>query len=100
MHYGQKSNLYGRSEPCPDWYEIAVLDPCLNTAVEREMERGVRLEYWAPQQRPQNRTLLAETDMARRSGRARSAVTGKFVKKSYAKRHPRTTVIERKRRRK
>lgn len=27
--------------------------------------------------------------------KARSAVTGKFVKKSYAKKHPKTTVIER-----
>ena len=26
--------------------------------------------------------------------RSRSAVTGKFVKKSYAKRHPKTTVNE------
>jgi len=26
--------------------------------------------------------------------RSRSAVTGKFVKKSYAKKHPRTTVNE------
>jgi hypothetical protein len=27
--------------------------------------------------------------------KARSAVTGKFVEKSYAKKHPRTTVVER-----
>jgi hypothetical protein len=27
--------------------------------------------------------------------RARSSVTGKFVKKSYAKKHPRTTKVER-----
>jgi hypothetical protein len=27
--------------------------------------------------------------------RARSSVTGKFVKKSYAKKHPRTTEVER-----
>jgi hypothetical protein len=26
---------------------------------------------------------------------ARSAVTGRFVKKSHAKKHPRTTVVER-----
>jgi hypothetical protein len=35
------------------------------------------------------------SDMAG-SGRARSAVTGRFVKKSYAKKHPKTTVVERK----
>lgn len=29
-------------------------------------------------------------------GTARSAVTGKYVKHSYAKSHPRTTVIEKK----
>lgn len=29
------------------------------------------------------------------SGRARSAITGRYVTKSYAKSHPRTTVIER-----
>ena len=28
------------------------------------------------------------------SGKARSAVTGQYVKKSYAKRNPRTTVVE------
>ena len=28
------------------------------------------------------------------SGKARSAVTGKYVKKSYAKAHPKTTVVE------
>lgn len=28
------------------------------------------------------------------SGKARSAVTGKYVKLSYAKTHPRTTVVE------
>lgn len=28
------------------------------------------------------------------SGKARSAITGKYVKKSYAKNHPKTTVIE------
>lgn len=31
---------------------------------------------------------------------ARSAKTGRFVKKSYAKRHPSTTVVERIKRRK
>ena len=31
---------------------------------------------------------------------ARSAVTGKFVRKSYAKQHPRTTVVETMRRKK
>lgn len=29
------------------------------------------------------------------SDRARSAITGRYVTKSYAKSHPRTTVIER-----
>ena len=29
-------------------------------------------------------------------GRARSAITGRFVKHSTAKRHPKTTVIEKK----
>ncbi len=29
---------------------------------------------------------------------ARSAVTGRFVSKTYANKHPRTTVVERKRR--
>jgi hypothetical protein len=29
------------------------------------------------------------------TAKARSAVTGKYVKKSYAKTHPRTTVVER-----
>ena len=36
--------------------------------------------------------------MAGRKGsgtKARSAVTGKYVKKSYAKTHPKTTVVER-----
>ena len=33
--------------------------------------------------------------MAKRSGsKARSAVTGKYVTKSYAKKHPKTTVVE------
>ena len=32
--------------------------------------------------------------MARSSGRARSAVTGKFVTRSTATRNPRTTVVE------
>ena len=26
--------------------------------------------------------------------KARSAITGKYVKKSYAKKHPKTTVVE------
>lgn len=29
------------------------------------------------------------------SGKARSAVTGQYVKKGYAVKHPRTTVVER-----
>lgn len=29
------------------------------------------------------------------SGKARSAITGKYVKPSYAKAHPNTTVVER-----
>ena len=38
--------------------------------------------------------------MARRkSTRARSAITGRFVKKSTAKRNPRTTIVETIRRR-
>lgn len=28
------------------------------------------------------------------SGKARSAITGRYVQKSTAKRHPRTTVVE------
>jgi hypothetical protein len=31
----------------------------------------------------------------RKGTRGRSSVTGKFVKKSYAKKHPKTTEIER-----
>ncbi len=31
------------------------------------------------------------------SGRARSAITGRYVKPSTAKKNPRTTVVERKR---
>lgn len=33
--------------------------------------------------------------MAKTVKTARSATTGRFVKKSYAKAHPRTTVVER-----
>ena len=32
--------------------------------------------------------------MAKTRKAARSAVTGRFVKKSYAKRYPKTTVVE------
>ncbi len=32
-------------------------------------------------------------------GKARSAITGRYVKKSYAKTHPKTTVVERDRKR-
>jgi hypothetical protein len=28
-------------------------------------------------------------------GKARSAITGRYVTKNYAKRHPKTTVVER-----
>ena len=38
--------------------------------------------------------------MAKTFKAARSANTGKFVKKSYAKAHPKTTVVERIRRKK
>ncbi len=34
--------------------------------------------------------------MAKNSGHARSAITGKYVTMTYAKSHPRTTVIEKK----
>jgi hypothetical protein len=34
--------------------------------------------------------------MAENKGRARSAITGKFVTMAYAKSHPKTTVIEKK----
>jgi hypothetical protein len=30
------------------------------------------------------------------SGKSRSAITGRYVKKSYAKSHPKTTVTEKK----
>jgi hypothetical protein len=29
-------------------------------------------------------------------GKARSAITGRYVKKSYAKKHPKTTIVHRK----
>lgn len=39
--------------------------------------------------------------MASKSGtKARSAVSGRYVKKSYAKSHPRTTVVEKAKKRK
>ncbi|MBT4907593.1 MAG: hypothetical protein HOK98_16695 [Rhodospirillaceae bacterium] len=38
---------------------------------------------------------MAKKPSSSKSGtRARSAITGKFVKKSTASRHPRTTVVE------
>ncbi|MEK7599902.1 MAG: hypothetical protein AAB462_02620 [Patescibacteria group bacterium] len=40
------------------------------------------------------------TSKSSNQGRGRSAVTGRYVPKSYAKSHPKTTVIEKPRRKK
>lgn len=42
---------------------------------------------------------MAGKGKSRSSGRVRSAKTGRYVKKSEAKKHPNTTVTERDRRR-
>jgi len=39
-------------------------------------------------------TGLGKKDMARKSERGRSAITGQFVPKEYAKRNPETTIID------
>lgn len=31
----------------------------------------------------------------KKGGKARSAITGRYVSKNYAKKHPKTTVVER-----
>lgn len=51
--------------------------------------------------RNSNNTAKGDSVMAKKSssgsgsGKARSAETGHYVKKSYAKEHPKTTVVER-----
>ena len=42
--------------------------------------------------------VLPASTFAKSSGKARSAVSGKYVSKGYATKNPRTTVVERKNR--
>lgn len=41
--------------------------------------------------------LTTPADAAKQAGKARSAVSGKYVTKGYAAKNPRTTVVERQR---
>ncbi len=51
-----------------------------------------------PQRAPYRGLQMAKksSGSSKSSGKSRSAITGRYVKKSYAKSHPKTTVTEKK----